>query len=193
MKKNLIRKRKLNAADIITCFRIAGTLSLVFLRPLSAAFFLVYALTGLTDVLDGWLARKTKTASNFGARLDSVADLLFYAVVLFRIFPFLRNTLTDDIWYAVAVILLVRIAAYLTAAVKYRLFASLHTYLNKLTGGAVFCLPFLLTTEYAAVYCRAVCLIAAAAALEELVIHLQRKTYRPNIKSIFQKGCVRRP
>ncbi|MGM9537668.1 MAG: CDP-alcohol phosphatidyltransferase family protein [Candidatus Onthomonas sp.] len=193
MKKNLVRKHKLSAADIITYFRIAGTLSLLLLRPLSAAFFWVYALTGLTDVLDGWIARKTNTVSDFGARLDSAADLLFYTVMLLRVFPFLRNSLTEDVWYAVAVILVVRIAAYLTAAVKYRLFASLHTYLNKLTGGAVFCLPFLLTTEYTAAYCRVICAIAAVAALEELVIHLQRKTYRPNIKSIFQKGCVRRP
>ena len=68
---------KWNTADIVTLFRMAGTLLLVFLQPLSAGFFLVYSLTGVTDVLDGWIARKTKTASDFGARLDSIADLLY--------------------------------------------------------------------------------------------------------------------
>lgn len=189
MKQKLIIKHKLNTADIITLFRIAGTLSLVFLRPLSEVFFWVYALTGLTDVLDGWVARKTKTASDFGARLDSMADLLFYAVMLFRVFPFLWNTLPSDIWYAAAAIFIVRISAYLVAAVKYRLFASLHTFLNKLTGGAVFFVPFLLATAYAAAYCRAICVIAAVAAMEELVIHLHRQTYRADTKSIFQKEC----
>lgn len=187
MEKNMITKHKLNTADILTLFRIAGTLSLVFIRPLSPAFFGIYALTGLTDVLDGWIARKTKTASNFGARLDSIADLLFYGVMLFRIFPLLWNTLPKDIWYAAAVILWIRISAYLIAAVKYRQFASLHTYLNKLTGGAVFLIPFLLTTGYAAAYCRITCVIAFAAATEELIIHLRRQTYRANTKSIFQK------
>lgn len=88
VKKELTEKHRLNIADIITLFRIAGTLSLIFLRPFSAGFFSVYALTGLTDVLDGWIARKTETASAFGARLDSIADLLFYAVAQFKLmFP----------------------------------------------------------------------------------------------------------
>lgn len=188
MKNDLITEHKWNAADTVTSFRIAGTLLLVFLRPLSMGFFWVYAFTGLTDALDGWIARKTKTASDFGARLDSIADLLFYTVMLLRIFPILRNTLPMDIWYAVAVILILRFAAYGTAAVKYRRFASLHTYLNKVTGGAVFLIPFLLVTEYAAGYCWITCAIASAAALEELLIHLLQQTYHANTKSIFHKA-----
>ena len=82
-------KHRLNAANLITLLRIAGTISLLFLKPLSAVFFLIYALTGLTDVLDGWIARKTKTAGDFGARLDSIADLLFYTVILIRLLPIL--------------------------------------------------------------------------------------------------------
>lgn len=187
MKKKLTLKHKLNIADIITLFRIAGTFSLVFMRSFSTAFFWIYALTGLTDVLDGWIARKTKTACDFGARLDSIADLLLYAVMLFRIFPFLWDTLPNDIWYAAEIILIIRISAYSIAAVKYRLFASLHTHLNKLTGVTVFFVPFLLTTEYVVVYCRIICAVAAVAALEELVIHLLRQNYNANAKSIFQE------
>lgn len=179
---------KLNTADVITMLRIVGTLALLFLRPLSAGFFWLYALTGLTDVLDGWIARKTKTASDFGAKLDSFADLLFYAVMLLRIFPFLWNSLPNDIWYGVAIILIVRLAAYLIAAVKFHRFAALHTYLNKLTGGAVFLIPFLLPTPYAAIFCWIVCAVAAAASLEELVLHLRRQAYDANVKSVFQKG-----
>ena len=186
MKNDLIAKHKWNTADAVTFLRIAGTLLLVFLRPLSMGFFGVYALTGLTDVLDGWIARKAKTASDFGARLDSIADLLFYTVMLLRVFPILWHTLPVDIWYGVAVILILRISAYGVAAVKYRRFASLHTYLNKVTGAAVFLIPFLLVTELAVVYCRITCAIAAAAALEELLIHLLRQTCRANTKSILR-------
>lgn len=189
MKKELTGKHRLNVADIITLIRMMGTTALVFLRPLSPAFLGVYSLTGLTDVLDGWIARKTKTASDFGARLDSMADLFFYAVMLFRVYPLLWNTLPGDIWYVVAAILILRITAYLTAMVKYRQFASLHTYLNKLTGGLLFFVPFVLSTEYAVTYCWIICVIAAIAAMEELIIHLQRRTYRSNTKSIFQREC----
>ena len=190
MKNDHFPGHKWNTADAVTFLRIAGTLLLVFLRPLSKGFFWVYALTGLTDVLDGWIARKTKTASDFGARLDSIADLLFYTVMLLRVFPILWTTLPVNIWYAVAVILILRISAYGTAAVKYRRFASLHTYLNKVTGGAVFLIPFLLATAYAAVYCWITCAIAAAASLEELVIHLSQQTYHADIRSVSQAGAI---
>lgn len=182
-----IANHKLNIADIMTLLRIAGTMLLVFLCPLSTGFFFAYVCTGVTDVLDGWIARRTKTASDFGARLDSAADLWFYSVVLIRIFPVLWSTLPVDIWYAVMIVIIVRILAYLVAAIKYHRFASLHTYLNKLTGASVFLIPFLLVTPYSIVYCQITCIVAAAASLEELAVHLQRKTYRVGTKSIFQK------
>ena len=63
-------------------------LFLLFLPLGSVRFLAVYTIAGLTDVLDGWLARKTGTASPFGARLDSIADLLFYGILILRFFLF---------------------------------------------------------------------------------------------------------
>ena len=152
MKEILISNHKLNTADVITMFCIAGTILLAFLRPLSAGFLSVYTLTGLTDVLDGWVARRTKTAGDFGAKLDSIADLLFFAVMLIRLFPVLLKVLSVQIWYAVAGILILRLIAYCVAAIKYRRFAPLHTWLNKLTGGAVFLLPYMLVFSFGTEY-----------------------------------------
>ena len=179
---------KWNTADTITSVRIAASLFLLFLPLGSVGFLVVYTLTGLTDVLDGWLARKTGTASDFGARLDSAADLLFYAILLLRLFPVLWQLLPAAIWYAVAAIILVRLAAYVTAAVKYHRFAALHTWLNKLTGAAVFLLPYMLALTTGTVYSWALCVLAFAASVEELVIHLFKQTYCPNTKSIFHKA-----
>ena len=92
------KERILNVADIITLLRISGTVLLLFLKPLSVKFFLIYALTGITDVLDGWVARRLKIDGDFGAKLDSVADLLFYAVMLSRILPILWDLLPYIIW-----------------------------------------------------------------------------------------------
>lgn len=179
-------KHRLTVADIITFLRVIGTIILFTLQPLTASFFWVYAMTGLTDVLDGLIARKTKTVSDFGARFDSAADLLFYAVILIRVFPYLLTKLPNVICYAVAIIFFIRISSYITAGIKYRIFASLHTYLNKLTGIAVFLIPFLLVTDYVEAFCWIVCAFSALASLEELVIHIRSKEYNPNIKSIFK-------
>lgn len=156
-----------NMADTVTAARMAASLFLLFLPMKSIWFLVIYTVSGLTDVLDGWLARKYGNASEFGARLDSIADLLFYSVLLIRLFPILYQTLPGEIWYAVLGIVLVRFAAYATAAVKYHCFASLHTWLNKLTGAAVFLLPYVLLVSYIVVYSWAVCILAFAASLEE--------------------------
>lgn len=95
---------------------------------------------------------------------------------VFRLFPVLWQTLPVSIWYVVAAIVLVRLASYATAAVRYHQFASLHTWLNKLTGVGVFLLPYVFALSTGIVYCWMVCVLALAAALEELAIHLCRKT-----------------
>ena len=188
MKNNVTQVHKWNTVDTITSARIAASLFLLFLPLRSAGFLVVYTLTGLTDALDGWLARKTGTASDFGAKLDSMADLLFYAVLLLRLFPVLWQALPAAIWYAVAGIFLTRLAAYAAAAIKYHCFASLHTWLNKLTGIAVFLFPYVFAVSTGVGYSWAVCVLAFAASLEELAIHLCRKDYCADRKSIFQSG-----
>ena len=103
-------------ADSLTAARIAGSILLLF--PLGASAFLaVYTLAGITDALDGWLARKSGTASDFGARLDSWADLSFYGVLLYRLFPVLWQRMPVEIWYAVAVIVLIRLGAYILSLI----------------------------------------------------------------------------
>ena len=179
-------KEILTVANGITLLRIIGTVGLLFVKPISPLFLGIYTFTGLTDILDGWIARRTGTASDFGARLDSIADLLFYAVILIELVPVLWVILPQTIWYAAAAVLLIRIGSYLTAAIKYRRFASLHTYLNKLTGAAVFLLPYMLIVTSGEIYSWAVCGTAFLASLEELIIHILSKRYNPDRKSIFQ-------
>ena len=181
------KKQVLTLPNCITGLRMAGTLCLLFLRPLSPGFYGVYTLAGLTDALDGWIARWTNTASDLGARLDSIADLLFYAVMLAKIFPVLWGLLPAELWYGAAGVLVLRLCAYLTAAIRYRRFASLHTYLNKLTGAGVFAVPYVLAMIWAVPFCWGLCVVAALASLEELLLHLLRREYRANTKSIFAR------
>ena len=175
-----------NTADTITAVRMAASCFLLFLPLGSVRFLAAYTLAGLTDALDGWLARKTGTASPFGARLDSIADLLLYGILMLRLFPVLWKIFPGTIWYAVAAIVLVRLAAYAVAFHKYHRFAALHTRLNKLTGATVFLLPYVLAVSAGIAYGWAVCLLALAAAVEELMIHLCRAEYCADRKSFFR-------
>ena len=162
----------MNISNIITTLRIIGTICLLFTAPFSKEFFVIYSLCGVSDALDGFIARKTNTASEFGAKLDSIADLVFYAVILYIIFPVLWYKLPSVIWYIVGFIVIVRLCAYTVSAIKYRGFAPLHKYLNKLTGFAVLVIPYIIHCSFAVLICFAVCIIATAAAVEELLIHI---------------------
>jgi len=57
-------------ANIITGSRIVFSIALLFFPPLSSAFYVLYAAAGLTDMIDGTVARKTNTVSDFGEDLS---------------------------------------------------------------------------------------------------------------------------
>ena len=172
--------------NVITISRIIGTACMFFMKPLTIPFYVLYTLCGVTDVLHGCVARATNTVSEFGSKLDSIADLLFYAVMLFRIFPVMWRVLPKTIWLGVAAIVVLRIVSYLVAAYKYGKFASLHTYMNKMTGFFVFGVPYFLTWAGGVIYCKWVCLVAAVSTLEEFLIHCCSREYTPSNKTLLK-------
>ena len=178
-------KKYLTIPNLLTVFRMLGTLALAFLPPLTVPFFALYLICSATDIADGVIARKTGAVSDFGARLDSVADILFYAVILLRLFPTLRGTLPVQVWWLAGAALAFRLCAYLAAACRYRRFAALHTYLNKCTGALLFALPLLLLTPAAVPISFAVCTMGVLASAEELCLHLCSPAYDANVKSLL--------
>ncbi len=178
-------KKYLTIPNLLTVFRMLGTAALAFLPPLTVPFFALYLICSATDIADGVIARKTGTVSDFGALLDSVADILFYAVILLRLFPTLRGTLPVQVWWLAGAALAFRLCAYLAAACRYRRFAALHTYLNKCTGALLFALPLLLLTPAAVPISFAVCVMGVLASAEELCLHLCSPAYDANVKSLL--------
>lgn len=182
-------KRKFSIADYITSIRILGAAGLIFTELFSDVFYVIYTICGISDALDGLVARATKTASEFGAKLDSVADLFFYTVVIIKWVPYLWSILPAFIWAIACVALVIRIASYLVAFLKHKKFASLHTYLNKLNGFVFFFLPYLIAFEINTVtVCAVICVIAAVASLEELCIHASSSVYHGARKTILKKS-----
>ncbi|GGA04081.1 CDP-diacylglycerol--glycerol-3-phosphate 3-phosphatidyltransferase [Dyella caseinilytica] len=81
---------RINLPTWLTLFRVAllPVMVMAFYWPfrghnITAA--IVFALAGITDWLDGYLARRLNLTSKFGAFLDPVADKLMVAVTLFML------------------------------------------------------------------------------------------------------------
>lgn len=152
-------------ADILTIFRILCCIPMLLLPAGSAAFLILYLIAGISDMLDGTVARRTGTASEAGARLDTVADLAFAAVCMLRLLPVLRFPLLIVLWAAgIGCLKLINMAAgYLSA----KRFISVHSVLNKATGFLLFLLPIAMQATGSLLCPIVACVIATAAATDE--------------------------
>lgn len=154
-----------NIANIITGFRIVFSIAILFCSPFSAAFYALYTAAGLTDMIDGTVARKTNTVSDFGSEFDTIADLVFVAVCLIKLLPILDIPIWLYIW--IAVIALIKVINMITGYVLKKNRIAPHTVMNKITGALCFLLPFTLRfidLKYSAIV---VCAIATFAAIQE--------------------------
>ena len=152
-------------ANIITASRIIISITLIFFPPFSTAFYALYIAAGITDMIDGTVARKTKTVSEFGARLDSVADIVFVAASLVKLLPAINIPFWLFVW--TGIIALVRIINIVSGFIMQKRFVMLHTVMNKVTGLLLFVLPLTLRfveIKYTAI---TVCAVATFAAVQE--------------------------
>lgn len=186
LKTNMMKKI-LTLPNCITAIRIVGAAALFFVKPLAVPFYIIYTLCGVSDAIDGMVARATGSSSEFGARLDSIADLTFYTAMLVSLLPKLKEVFPWWLWYHVVLLVTLRLLGYLVAAIRYKKFASLHTYMNKATGATMFAVPYFLPTPVGSAYCVGVGVIALIAVVEELVMHLTSKHYTPGRKTILMK------
>ena len=162
-------------ADMITSVRIVGAIALLFITPFTPAFYIVYTVCGISDAIDGFVARKLETVSRFGSKLDSIADLTFYSVMLYKLLPFIFELL--PLWvliYAGAVILL-RLLVYIFTAVLYKHFSATHTWFNKITGAGVFLVPYFIKTPIFVYYAIAVISVGLVGTVYEIFLHIRTK------------------
>lgn len=169
--------------NVMSCARIALSAALLFIEPLSGAFFALYVICGASDMLDGFLARRLHVTSRAGAVLDSVGDAVFVLVMLAVMLPLL--VLPWQLWVWIGLIAIVRFTSIAVGFVRYRAWATLHTYANKATGFALFCFPLLFVAIGTIPSGVVLCCIATISAIEELVINVRSKTLDRDVKSMF--------
>ena len=130
---------KKHIANIITGSRIVFSLSLLFIPLTSAWFYALYLLCGLSDMIDGTVARRTSSASEFGARLDTVSDFVFLSVALIKFVPHLHIPVWLWIW--IGIIALIKLGNVVWGFIRTKKLISPHTVLNKITGLLLFLMP----------------------------------------------------
>ena len=152
-------------ANIITIIRILCSIALLFCQVFSAVFYALYITAGISDMVDGWVARRTHTASELGAKLDTIADIVFVIVCLVKLLPVLDIPNWLYIW--IGVIALIKIINIISGFVVQKQFVSVHSTMNKVTGFLLFVFPLTISFINLNYSAAMVCAFATFAAIQE--------------------------
>ncbi len=167
--------------DVLSVSRMAGAAALLFTGGLNWWFLAVFTFCSVTDVLDGYLARKHGICSGRGEVLDSVAD---FAVVL-AMLAVLIPTVPWDPWMIQMIVLIasIRGVSLCIGTLRHGEVALLHTSLNKLAGLLLRLAPYAMLSLDLSVVVAAVCSVSLAGAVEDLAINVRSKSLDRNIRS----------
>jgi phosphatidylglycerophosphate synthase len=132
----------------------------------------LYVVAAATDLVDGWLARRSGRSSAFGAQLDAVVDNLFAVAILgFLLLAF------PDVGRRHGISLVILFAGpvgYLAVSwLLKRRFLMFHFWSAKLGGLLLFCLWPLIALTGSEVWILAAAAVVALSRLEQLVFILR--------------------
>lgn len=148
-------------------------------------FSILFVINIITDVLDGWIARKFNASTSLGAKLDSLADIGSYILAVLAIIQFHWESFEPyKIWFIIFISLY--IFAIVFSLIKFNTLPSLHLYSFKFVGfaqgiflGILFCFQFLPWLFITVMICGIV------ANIEEIASLIKLKKMKSNVNSFF--------
>jgi cardiolipin synthase (CMP-forming) len=183
MKKTTI----INPPNFLSFYRIIAFPVILWfaLNGKQDLFAIFLTINLLTDIADGYIARKFKMTSEFGARLDSWADnftylLAFIGIYIFKLDYFMPNIISFLIWMGLL------LSALFFSVIKFGRFPSLHLYSWKIGGyiqGTFFVILFayeFITPFYYFMICWGV-----LSAIEHISIQIIIPEMRSNAKGLY--------
>lgn len=155
-------------ANVITIFRIVCALALCFCPTFSKWFYAFYILGGVSDIFDGIAARHFGKETRLGAKLDTIADIVFTITVIIKVVHTVPVPMWLIIWtVCIAVVKCINI---ICGFVIHKRFFSEHTVMNKICGVLLFIFPLCIDRvpqKICAFLIILICIIATFAAIQE--------------------------
>lgn len=166
---------------------ICSVLLIVFVHN-RIGFVTLYLVIGLTDILDGYIARKYNLQSELGAKLDSTADFIFYMILFGILINEYSSLLRFDFIVLIIGILFIRLSNMVLTKYKYNKFVFVHTIANKVSGVLVYFLPIILILSQNSLIILILLALVLMAAVEELLITIRYQEVNLNRTSLFSKN-----
>jgi CDP-diacylglycerol--glycerol-3-phosphate 3-phosphatidyltransferase len=190
--------------NALSLLRLALSVVLFAIPFGSLVFIALYLACGLTDALDGYLARRLRAVTPLGARLDSAGDFVFFAMYVWVAFR-LPNALASGMRLSgliactcacVALVALLRVASLAVIWKRTGVPGFIHTYANKAAGITLFALlpaiAILGLTSPVASACVIVTLsLCLVSAVEELLVAVLVTPVDLDRKGLFLRARAR--
>jgi cardiolipin synthase (CMP-forming) len=128
-------KDKITIPNILSAYRLFVFPILLYfeIKHFEKLFAIFLIINLFTDILDGWIARRFNMQTEFGARLDSIADFGTYILAITGVFIFkLADFQPHLIIFYIFIILF--ITSQVLSLIKFGRFPSLHLYSWKIGG-----------------------------------------------------------
>lgn len=183
----MILKDKITVPNILSAYRIV-TFPLIFYFAIDKQenLFVIFLIVNLiTDVLDGLIARLFHMETEFGARLDSVADVGTYILAIMGIFIFKADEFRPYL-ESFSIFIFLFVSANLLSIIKFRRFPSLHLYSWKIGGYIQGVFLFLLFAfDFYPVYYYFMIIWGILAFVEHIFIQLIIGQMQSNLKGLY--------
>ena len=170
--------------NIISISRIILSPLMYFLWGNRVLLFLLLIVIGLTDVFDGYIARKLKQQTLLGAWLDSIADFVFF--ISFIVFASIyESAYIVKLQYFIGIIILLKVFSGITGLIKFKQPGFLHTIGNKIAGTVIIIGICIFVLFDNTIVVEIGLYVSILSALEEFLVILIAKMYTPNTKGIW--------
>jgi CDP-diacylglycerol--glycerol-3-phosphate 3-phosphatidyltransferase len=174
--------------NAITTYRLLVAPILVFMifNHNLTLFKWMLPISFFTDLIDGVLARKFRTTSVFGSRLDSIADDLTIVAAIIGVCVFKTQFVKENL---VVVFILLTLYIFQTgfALIKYHKISSFHTYLAKIAAilqGVFLILIFFFQQPLYFLFYSAT-IATALDLIEEIVLVIIIPKWEVNVKGLY--------
>ncbi len=177
---------KLTLPNLLTGFRFVAAPVLLWLawhnQPI--AFMGLLAIAFITDLLDGMAARLTGQVTQFGATLDSWADVITYLTIALCCWWLWPDVVSRELLYVGLIVASCLLPA-VVGVFKFGRFTSYHTWGVKIAAAAMCLSLYVLFLGGPAWPFRAAAVICMFAAVEEIAITLLLPEPESNLRSVW--------
>jgi len=183
----MIDKEKITIPNLLSFYRIISFPILLYflINHIENIFVILLVINLITDILDGFIARKFNMQTEFGARLDSIADIGTYILAILGIFEFKLNDFSPHL-ISFTVFLSLFALSNILSLIKFKRFPSLHLYSWKIGGyiqGGFFFVLFVFGFNIYFYYFMITWGILAF--LEHIIIQLTISEMKSNLKGLY--------